>query len=56
MKQDAFDIRKFDEYEEDNRCKVKAKEMLFWTREEYQTFKEAMKEKPVSYYAFEIPY
>lgn len=34
----------------------KAKEMLFWTREEYQTFKEAMKEKPVSYYAFEILY
>lgn len=34
----------------------KAKEMLFWTREEYLTFKEAMKEKPVSYYAFEILY
>lgn len=34
----------------------KAKEMLFWTREEYQTFKEAMKEKTVSYYAFEILY
>lgn len=34
----------------------KAKEMSFWTREEYQIFKEAMKEKPVSYYAFEILY
>lgn len=30
--------------------------MSFWTREEYQIFKEAMKEKPVSYYAFEILY
>ena len=34
----------------------KVKEMLFWTREEYQMFKGAMKEKPVSYYAFEILY
>ncbi|WP_238385888.1 site-specific integrase [Streptococcus ruminicola] len=34
----------------------KAKEMLFWTREEYQMFKKAMKEKPVSYYAFETLY
>jgi len=28
---------------------AKAKEMKFWTRDEYQIFKEAMKEKPVSY-------
>ena len=36
--------------------KAKAKEMLFWTKEEYLTFSETMKEKPVSYYAFEILY
>ena len=36
--------------------KAKAKEMLFWTKEEYLAFSEAMKEKPVSFYAFEILY
>jgi integrase len=36
--------------------KAKAKEMLFWTKDEYLAFSEAMKEKPVSYYAFEILY
>lgn len=32
------------------------KEMLFWTQEEYFQFSEAMMEKPLSYYAFEILY
>lgn len=32
------------------------KEMLFWTKEEYLMFAEAMMDKPVSYYAFEILY
>lgn len=36
--------------------KSKAKEMLFWTKEEYLKFSEVMKEKPVSYYAFQILY
>ena len=36
--------------------KAKSKEMLFWTKEEYLAFSQAMKEKPVSYYAFEILY
>jgi integrase len=36
--------------------KAKAKEMLFWTKEEYLKFAEVMKEKPISYYAFEILY
>lgn len=36
--------------------KAKAKEMLFWTKEEYLKFAEIMKEKPISYYAFEILY
>ena len=29
------------------------KEMLFWTREEYTKFSEAMMDKPLSFYAFE---
>lgn len=36
--------------------KSKTKEMLFWTKEEYLKFSEAMKSKPVSYYAFQILY
>jgi len=32
------------------------KEMQFWTQEEYLQFSEAMMEKPLSYYAFEILY
>ena len=36
--------------------KAKAGEMLFWTKEEYLKFAEAMKEKPISYYAFQILY
>ena len=30
--------------------------MLFWTKEEYLKFADAMMDKPVSYYAFEILY
>lgn len=36
--------------------KAKAKEMMFWTKEEYMKFIETMKNKPVSYYLFEILY
>jgi integrase len=36
--------------------KSKGKEMLFWTKEEYLKFSEVMKEKPVSFYAFEVLY
>lgn len=32
------------------------KEMLFWTKEEYLKFADVMREKPVSYYAFEMLY
>ncbi len=32
--------------------KGKAEEMLFWTQEEFETFVEFIKDKPVSYYAF----
>ena len=36
--------------------KQKSKEMQFWTQEEYLAFSEAMKSKPISFYAFEILY
>lgn len=36
--------------------KGKADEMNFWTKEEYLRFIEAVKDKPVSYYAFQILY
>lgn len=36
--------------------KSKAKEMLFWTREEYMKFSDAIKDKPVAYYAFQVLY
>ena len=32
------------------------REMLFWTKEEYQKFAAEMMDKPVSYYAFEMLY
>lgn len=32
------------------------REMLFWTKEEYQKFSEVMMDKPVSYYAFQMLY
>lgn len=36
--------------------KGKAEEMLFWTKEEYLKFIEAVKDKPYSYQAFQILY
>ena len=32
------------------------KEMLFWTKAEYQKFSDAMMDKPMSYYAFQVLY
>jgi len=32
------------------------REMLFWTKEEYERFADAMMDKPLSYYAFEMLY
>lgn len=32
------------------------KEMLFWTKDEYTKFADAMMDKPLSYYAFEVLY
>lgn len=36
--------------------KEKTKEMLFWTKEEYLNFSDAMIDKPISFYAFEVLY
>ena len=36
--------------------KKKNREMLFWTKEEYLKFADAMMDKPLSYYAFEVLY
>ena len=36
--------------------KKEATEMLFWTKEEYFRFADAMMDKPISYYAFEVLY
>ena len=36
--------------------KGKADEMDFWTKEEYLKFIECVKDKPISYYAFQILY
>lgn len=39
-----------------NMGKEKSKEMLFWTKEEYLKFSEAIMDKPASFYAFEVLY
>lgn len=36
--------------------RAKGKEMQFWTLDEYLKFSEAIKDKPISYYAFQILY
>ena len=36
--------------------KEESKEMLFWTTDEYKRFSEAIVDKPMSYYAFEMLY
>lgn len=36
--------------------KKKNREMLFWTKEEYLKFTDAMMDKPLSFYAFEVLY
>ena len=39
-----------------NMGKEKSREMLFWTKSEYVKFSEAMMDKPISFYAFEMLY
>lgn len=39
-----------------NMGKEKNKEMLFWTKEEYLKFADAMMDKPISYYSYQMLY
>lgn len=39
-----------------NMGKAKSREMLFWTKEEYLRFADAMMDRPMSFYAFEMLY
>lgn len=39
-----------------NMGKAKNKEMLFWTKDEYKKFADAMMDKPLSFYTFEMLY
>ena len=39
-----------------NMGKEESREMLFWTQDEYKKFSEAMMDKPMSFYAFELLY
>lgn len=39
-----------------NMGKEKTKEMLFWTKPEYLKFSEAIMDKPISFYSFEVLY
>lgn len=39
-----------------NMGKAKSREMLFWTQDEYKKFSEAVMDKPMSFYAFEMLY
>jgi integrase len=39
-----------------NMGKAKSKEMLFWTKDEYQKFAYVVMDKPMSFYAFEVLY
>ncbi len=39
-----------------NMGKEKSREMLFWTQDEYKKFSEAIMDKPISFYAFEVLY
>ena len=51
-----YDLRSNPAAKAGNMGTEERKEMLFWTKEEYLKFAEAMMDKPVSYYAFEMLY
>ena len=51
-----YDLRSNPASKAGNMGSEERKEMLFWTKEEYQKFSEAMMDKPVSFYAFEMLY
>ncbi len=51
-----YDLRSNPAAKAGNMGNEERKEMLFWTKEEYQKFAEEMMDKPVSYYAFQMLY
>lgn len=51
-----YDLRSNPASKAGNMGTEERKEMLFWTKEEYQKFSEVMMDKPVSYYAFQMLY
>lgn len=51
-----YDLRSNPAAKAGNMGKEQTGEMLFWTKEEYLKFAEAMMDKPMSYYAFEMLY
>lgn len=51
-----YDLRSNPAAKVGNMGKGKSGEMLFWTKEEYLTFAEAIMDKPLAYYSFEILY
>lgn len=51
-----YDLRSNPASKAGNMGSEERKEMLFWTKEEYQKFSEAMMDKPISYYAFQMLY
>ena len=51
-----YDLRHNPAAKVGNMGSEESKEMLFWTKDEYLKFAEAMMSKPVSYYAFEMLY
>ncbi len=51
-----YDLRSNPAAKAGNMGSEESKEMLFWTKEEYQKFAEVMMDKPISYYAFQMLY
>ena len=51
-----YDLRSNPAAKAGNMGSEERKEMLFWTKEEYQKFAEEMMDKPISYYAFQMLY
>lgn len=51
-----YDLRSNPASKAGNMGSEERKEILFWTKEEYQKFSEAMMDKPLSYYAFQMLY
>lgn len=51
-----YDLRSNPAAKAGNMGVEESKEMLFWTKDEYQKFSEVMMDKPISFYAFEMLY